>query len=567
MNRPGRTTHRLRIAVAAATLGATLVGGAVAAGSDEGADLSALGGDIRVGPYEEESEPVTGGTITVGLESETNSYAPHLFRGSQAGISVVYALYDPLMVRDGAGEVRPYLAESIEPNEDLTEWTLTLRPDITFHDGTPLDAAALKTIWDDYLAAEGSLWAAFIRREVVSFETVDELTVTYTLTKPDSAWPDRLTGALGWPFSPTAAAEMGEDYGSNPVGTGPFRFVSWQRDGELVVERNPDYWQEGQPYLDGITFRPIPDEETRATSLESGDVDVAQSVRLSGFLARVASISDVVVDIGPNNGGGVVFFNTVRPPFDDVRVRQALTYAVDQQTLIDIVAGDAAIASEPRTQFYWSQDPYFSQAVADAWPSYDPERAQELYDGYVNDPERSDGKAPGEPVSFDYDCTNVPSLIEQATAMQGFWGEIGFEVAVNPLEQSVHITEALTGDFDAKCYRLGTDQDPLVTIEASFGDTTAYLTNYTDFQHDTINAAIDTLRSSEDLATRQTAVEEVGLLLAEELPVFWTGSDIPLFAHTSDVLGIASWVTPDGTLGDGAAPATTFWGQVWKGTD
>lgn len=571
MNRtPHRSARTLRPAalVTALALAASLTGGAAAASSDEpGPDLSALGGDIRVSPYPAEGEPVSGGELVVGLESETNSYAPHLFRGSQAGISVAYAIYDPLMVRDGEGEVQPYLAESIEPNDDLTEWTLTLRSGISFHDGTPLDAEALTTIWNDYLAADGSLWAAFIRREVVGVEAVDDLTVRYTLTKPDAAWPDRLTGALGWPFSPTAAAELGEDFGSNPVGTGPFRFVSWQRDGELVVERNPDYWQDGQPYLDRITFRSIPDEETRATSLESGDIDVAQSVRLSGFLARVASIPDVVVELGPNNGGGVVFFNTVRPPFDDVRIRQALAYAVDQQTLIDIVAGDAAVATEPRTQFYWSEDPYYSEAVAEAWPTYDPERAAELYQQYVDDPERSDGKEPGEPVSFEYDCTNVPSLIEQATALQGFWGEVGFDVTVTPVEQSVHITEALTGDFDAKCYRLGTDQDPLVTIEAAFGDTTAFLTNYTDFQHETIDAAIETLRSTQDLATRQAAVEEVGLLLAEEMPIIWTGSDLPLFARTADVQGIASWTTPDGVLGDGAIPATAFWGQVWREAD
>jgi peptide/nickel transport system substrate-binding protein len=195
------------------------------------------------------------------------------------------------------------------------------------------------------------------------------------------------------------------------VGTGPFQFVSWQRDGDLVVERNPDYWQEDQPYLDRITFRPIPDEATRAASLSSGDVDAVQSARLSGFLSDVAGIPGVEVVLGLGNGGGGVLFNTDEPPLDDLRIRQSLAHAVDQQSLMEVAADDAAELSEPRTQFYPSDSPFYSEAVADAWLGHDPERAQELYDEYVNDPERSDGKPVGEPVALTLDTTNVPSLV------------------------------------------------------------------------------------------------------------------------------------------------------------
>jgi peptide/nickel transport system substrate-binding protein len=530
---------------------------------EAGSAIDALGGDIVIGPQEPDGEPSEGGSIVVGVESETNSYMPAIFQGSQAGINVAYTIYDPLTARNEDGVVAPYLAESVEPNEDFTQWTVTLPEGVTFHDGTALDAEAMKTIFDDFLTAEGTNTAGSLRREVESVEVVDELTFRYNLNQPNSAWPDTLTGVVGWPFSPTAAAEAGDAFGDNPVGTGPFQFVSWQRDGALVVERNPDYWQEGLPYLDEITFRPIPDEETRATSLSSGDVDAVQSVRLSSFLARVAGIPGVRVNMGLGNGGGNVMYNTAAPPVDDVRIRQALAHAVDQQALIEVVAGEAAVATEARTQFYWSQSPFYSEAVADAWPAYDPEQAQELYDDYVNDPNRSDGKAPGEPVSFTYDCTNVPSLIEQATALQGFWEEIGFQVDVRPIEQSAHITEALTGDYQVKCFRAGADADPLTTLENAFGDPTAFITNFTEYTNPTIDEALQTLRESSDPDERAAAVEEVGLLLAEELPLYWTGSDLTFIAHGEEVHGVASWSMPDGTLGDGAAPGITFWSQVW----
>src|SRR5690606_2715541 len=138
-----------------------------------------------------EGEPVTGGSITVGLESETNTYLPSQFQGSQAGYNVAYAVFDPLVTRDAGGEIQPYLAESIEPNDDFTQWTLTLRSGVTFHDGTPLNAEAMKRIFDDYLTADGALTRSALR-DVDRMEIVDDLTVRYVLNQPNAAFPDVL---------------------------------------------------------------------------------------------------------------------------------------------------------------------------------------------------------------------------------------------------------------------------------------------------------------------------------------------------------------------------------------
>jgi peptide/nickel transport system substrate-binding protein len=536
-------------------------GGSSSAGAD-GEAAAALGDNIIDGAQEADGEPVSGGSITVGLESETNSYLPSIWAGSQAGVNVAYAVFDPLVTRNAEGAVEPYLAESLEANDDFTEWTLTLRPDVMFHDGTPLNADALKRMFDDYLTVEGANTRGALR-DVERMDVVEDLTVTYVLSQPNSAFPDILTTPSGWPFSPTAADQLGEAFGDQPVGTGPFRFVSWQRDGAFVVERNPDYWQEGMPYLDEITFRPIPDEETRATSLSSGDVDAAQSVRLTSFLARVRDIPGVEVALGLSNGSGNVTFNTTEPPVDDARVRQALAYAIDQQAVVDVVAGEAAEVTELRSQFFASDSPYYSDAVAEAWPSYAPDQAQELHDEYVNDPNRSDGQPVGSPVSFTYNATNVPSLVEQATVYEGFWAEIGFDVTVDPLEQSVLIQRALTGDYQAMNFRAGTEQDPLIVLETALGDPEVFVTNFANYTNDTVEATLETLRTTDDVEERAAAVEELGLLLAEDMPVYWTGSDLALFAYDDRLTGVAGWVLPGGSLGDGATPAITFWSQVW----
>ena len=562
-NRRARRSVRL---LAVLTAG-TLLSAAAACGGDDGpsggaAGSSDFGDNIVDGPVAADSEPVTGGSITVGLESETNSYLPSIWAGSQAGFNVAYAVFDPLMTRNEDNELEPYLAESFEPNDDFTEWTLTLRPDVLFHDGTPLDAEALKTIFDEYLTVDGANTQGALR-DVEEMAVVDDLTVTYSLSQPNAAFGDILVGPSGWPFSPTAAAELGDAFGDQPVGTGPFEFVSWQRDGAFVVERNDDYWQEGMPYLDQVTFRPIPDEETRATSLSSGDIDAAQSVRLSSFLARVRDLPDVEIALGLSSGGGNVMFNTTAPPTDDVRVRQALAYAIDQQAVVDVVAGDAAEVTELRSSFFATKSPYYSDAVAEAWPSQDLERAQELYDEYVDDPARSDGQAPGSPIAFTYHATNVPSLVEQATAYQGFWQEIGFDVTIEPIEQSVLIQRALTGDYQAMNFRAGSEQDPLTVLEAALGDPEVFITNFTNYTNETVEETLQTLRTTDDVEQRAAAVEKLGLLLAEDLPVYWTGSDLAFFAYDQRVKGVPSWVLPSGSLGDGATPAITFWSQVW----
>jgi peptide/nickel transport system substrate-binding protein len=539
-------------------------------GSDDGGGsggrgeaAAALGDNIVDGPHEAESEPVTGGSITVGLESETNTFLPSEFQGSQAGYNVAYAVFDPLVTRNADGELEPYLAESVESNDDFTRWTVKLRPDVVFHDGTPLNAEALKRNFDDYLTVDGAITQGTLR-DVERMEVVDELTVDYVLSRPNAAFSDVLVLPAGWPFSPTAAERLGDAFGEQPVGTGPYRFVRWQRDDTFVVERNPDYWQDGQPYLDEITFQPIPDEESRAAALESGDVDAAQSVRLSSFLARVVGIPGVEVALGLNNGGGNVVFNVEEPPVDDVRIRQSLAYALDQQALVDVVAGEAAPVTELRSQLYASTSPYHSEAVADAWPGHDPERARELLQEYVDDPERSDGKPPGEPVSFTLDVTNVASLIEQGTAFQGLWEDVGYEVTVEPVEQSAHISQAIAGDFQAKAFRLGLDQDPLGVIQNYLGDPETYLLNFPNYHNDTVEETLETLRTTDDVETRAAAVEELGLRMVEDMPVYWTGSDLTFIAYRDGVEGVASWVTPGGGLGDGANPAITFWGQVWR---
>lgn len=557
--RGGRQRHLLALLLASG-----LVLGACG-GGDGDEPIAAEDPDTTTATSEEateEGEPVAGGSATMAVEAETNSYLPSEFAGTAAGYNVAWSIYDPLMQRNAEGVLEPYLAESLEPNDDLSEWTLTLRPGVMFHDGTALDAAALKDNFDNYLKAETANTVGDLAG--YEMEVVDDLTVKYVLEQPSAALPDILRGPVGWPFSPTAAAAAGDDFGSQPVGTGPFKFVSWQRDSRFVAERNEDYWQEGLPYLDEVVFTPIPDEDSRAAAMAAGDIDATHSVRLSAFLANVRDIPGVEIYLGPGNSGSGAIFNTEAPPLDDARIRRSLSYALDQDALIGVIAGEAADVTEKRTQYYSESSPFYSEEVAEAWPTNDPEEAQRLYDEYVNDPARSDGKPVGSPVAFTYACTAVPSLQEQAQAYQAMWAAIGYEVTLQAVEQSVHIQNGLKGQFMANCWRQGSDIDPYVYLSNAFGDPEVEVSNFTNYRNDTVVEVLETLRTNADVDVRADAIERLGLLLAEDVPNTWTGGNNEFIGAVPELHGIDTWEMPDGGAGSGAANGITMWGHIWR---
>lgn len=534
---------------------------------NEGVMTGSGAGADGVSIYEEafviDEEPQRGGSVIVGVESDTGTYLPSQYAGTQAAMNVVLAVYDPLMVLGADGDYHPYLAESLESNDDFTEWTLVLRPDVVFHDGTPLDADALETIFNEYLTAEGSRALGDLR-DVERMEVVDDLTVRYVMSQGNASMPAVLSGRAGWPFSPTAAERLGEDFGLQPVGTGPFRYREWLRDSAFILDRNDDYWQEGMPYLDRLEVRPIPDEETRVFALRSGDVDAIHSARLSAVLAHAMEVENTTVYLGRSNSASGVIFQTEVPPVDDPRIRRALSYALFQEQLARVVAGDAAELTELRTQYYGRQSPYYSETVSEAWPTDDPEAARELLEEYMADPNRSDGRGVGEPVEIVFNYNAVVSLAQLAQAYAGMWEAVGFEVNLQAMEQAANIQAAIDGDFMASVTRQGGGTDPYIGLRGHLGDPEINPANYMQYRNDRVSEILEELRVSFDIEDRYPLIEELGLIMAEEVPNTWIGSDNEFISATSDLRGLHSWMTPDGVLGSGAFGSSTIWSQVWR---
>ena len=556
--------ERRRSAAAARLIGLLAIGALVLAGcapAEEAAPGAATGEgdadhDSAVG--EPDGEPSVGGAVAVGLEAESAGWAPWEDAFAPPSHLVGRSFYDPLMDRDSDGMPQPYLAESMEPDDDFTAYTLTLREGVEFHDGEPLDADAVVANLERHLEPGAVTSGGMAPVESVSAE--DELTVRIELDQPHVAFSDYLVGQIGYMVSPAAFDSASEQ----PVGTGPFVFESWQRDQELLVSRNEDYWRDGLPYLEEISFRPIPDEDTRLQSLFSGDLQVIQTLR-QGQIAQARERADefnLFEHIGNDAGGAI--YNMQEPPVDDVRVRQAVAHALDQDELIEVLGGTGM--TPPAHGVFNPDSPWYDPEMEDIWPGHDLERAQELIDEYVEDPDRSDGREPGEPVEFTFDIPPDPSLLEIAAAYQAQIGEIGIEMEIRNVDQATHVQEAIgtppdfVGDYQVKAWRIGEESDPdwMVPYYAPGSPS-----NFPNIESDELMGLLLEARQTPELEERRELYHQVNALFAEEVPFTLSGHTASLLGTDPDLYGFDEYELPDGQDGVAHPESVGRWTHVW----
>jgi peptide/nickel transport system substrate-binding protein len=523
------------------------------------------GGIVKSDDSADEGTPVPGGQLAVGVEAETAGWQPCVDSASESGTMVYISVYDQLMVRSEDGSVKPWLAESLTPSEDKLTWTLKLRPNVKFHDGTALDSAALKSNFDANKAPASR--CAGTLAPVASMDVVDPLTVKYTLASPYGPFPELLTGAVGLPFSPANAAAKGKDVSANPVGTGPYIFKSWERDSKLTLEKNPNYWVKGQPYLDTVIVKPIPDEDARLASLSSGEIDAGFTLRQE-YVKAARDKGDAIERheyVGNNSGGSI--FNVKRPPVDDKRVRKAFALAQNQDQLIEVLGGKGI--SPAATQFFSKDSPWYSEKVAKAYPQNKPDEAKKLLDEYKNDPKRSDGKPAGTPVAITFNCPPDPTLIAYAQAVQQMETNVGFQVELKQVEQATHINNAVgkppytTADYMINCWRLGGQADPDAILFNQYGDPENTAANVTNYDNPEVQELLKTARESSDFKTRYDAYEKIGLIFDEDVPHTWTGSTAASVYTKKGVKGIETFTFPDGKTRGKFEQAVFRFAQVW----
>jgi len=510
--------------------------------------------------------PKRGGTLKVGIESEVgNPWVPMDVNCDAACFVRIRTVLEPMFAVASDGSVQPYLAESVTHNADATVWTTKIRPGITFHDGTPLDAEALAENFRRYTksALLGPVLVDVATNPDGTPKVVvkDALTTEITLKRP---WYDFPYYTIGLIASPKWLKETdtNPEAKTRPVGTGPFKFVSWKANDTMVVERNPNYWQkapDGQPfpYLDRIEFKVIADSAQRTNALTTGAVDLIHT-------SNAEQIRDLrsndKVQLVEQTKFGETFFTLLHvgqagSPLQDQRVRCGMAAAIDNQALIDATGGGIlTVANGP---FSPGQQGFLED---NGNKGYDLDRAKQLIGAYTAEK--------GKPKII---YTTVPDVAAQQTAelVQSMWGKAGVDVEVRVLEQAKLITNALLGTQEFQAFGWRQYGGYVVDNQYVWWHKSTALPeglpalNFGRLNDPVINDLLDKNRSEPDAAKREQYAEQINKRFAEQcwmLPSSWV---IWGTAADKSVGGIATSPLPDGgTLADVQGAMWLF--GVWK---
>jgi peptide/nickel transport system substrate-binding protein len=334
-------------------------------------------------------------------------------------------------VASGAMKPEPMLATHWEVANDGLAWTFYLREGVKFHDGTPFNADAVKfsleRISERSVSARGIL-------KIESMEIVNDYTIKITNTEPWPAFPAHLAHGLGYIVSPAAVDQEGAII--EPIGTGPFKFYEHLPEERVVVVRNEDHWR-GLPKPERITFVVIPDHHTRIMALEAGEVDVIQFVP-EEEVARLDAHPEITVLTTPAVRTHFLVFNTETEPFDNILVRQAVDYAIDQGALVEHILDGVGVPARGAISpaIYWSIHDELPE------PMYDPEKARALLAdaGWKDIDGDSVLDKNGEPFSITLLLTGLrPQWPPMAEVVQAQLRAVGIDVKLKVLEWGAYI--------------------------------------------------------------------------------------------------------------------------------
>jgi peptide/nickel transport system substrate-binding protein len=280
-----------------------------------------------------------------GTDAETLD--PHSITSSPNAIHIM-AIYDTLVGYDENLNIVPRLAKAWEVSEDGMTITFHLREGVTFHDGTPFNADAVVFNINRLIDPKTRVPLRTYINFVESARALDEYTVEVKLRYPHGPALARFTAPVNSIVSPAAVEKYGADFGRHPVGTGPFKFVEWVRDDYILLERNEDYWGEG-PYVDELLIRVVPEDGARVLMLEAGEADVIVRVPPPD-VPRLRARDDTYVVTAPSTRVIYVGMNTQHKILKDLRVRQAINYAVNKQAIVEVLLqGYAKVMDSPLT--------------------------------------------------------------------------------------------------------------------------------------------------------------------------------------------------------------------------
>ncbi|WP_017729648.1 glutathione ABC transporter substrate-binding protein [Halalkalibacterium ligniniphilum] len=477
----------------------------------------------------------SGGDLVIATLSEAVSLDPHGSNDTPS-TNIASNIYEQLVWQDENLELQPGLAESWEPIDETT-WEFKLREGIKFHDGTEFNADAVKANIDRILDPEVASPRSFLFNMITEVEVVDPTTVRFHTEYPFAPLPAHLAHNGGGMISPQsieedyAAMEAGEEPGSvissNPVGTGYFKFDEWASGQYVRLVNNPDYW--GEPAkLDSVTFKVVPEDLTRIAELETGDSHISDPLSPSD-VSRVENTEGLYVNHQQSVAVSYIGFNMDKEPFNDVRVRQAISMAIDKDQIIQGTFDGAGIpAIGPIAPNVFGYD----ESVEGL--EYNVERAKELLaeagypDGFSTTISTNDNR----------------ERIDAATNVQAQLAEIGIDAEVEVVEWGAYLEQTASGN--SEMFVLGWTT---VTGDADYGlyplfhsDNVGEPGNRTFLRDEELDALLLEARQTTDEAERLALYKEAQEKLVELAPMLFIHHQEFLLGVREEVKGL--WQHP-----------------------
>ena len=445
--------------------------------------------------------------LRAGLDVDAGTMDPRLARDTSAA-RMQELLYSGLVRLDANLVPQPDLALSWEFTSP-TNLVFQLREGVTFHDGSPFTAEDVAYTFTTLVEPDFGAPRRSLYTPIASVEVHGAHTVEFVLSQPYAP----ILQYLDMGIVPAALAEAaGAEFGNNPVGTGPFRLTSWDRGDRIRVAAFDDY-HFGRPEIDEIVISVIPDNNVRLIALESGDLHFIHSPVPPQDLARLENDPRLVVERTTALGYTYLNLNMRNPALQDVRVRKALSYLTDRETISEVIFEGM---DTPGESFLLPGTFYYTDDVVTY--DYDPERADELLSeaGWVDTTGDGVRDRNGERLSFELTTNVDPNRQQILEFLQGEWAQAGIDVSVRVYEWPSFIGDVIAGQHDVALigWLLLTDPDRATYLQ--------FLTdggsNYGAYSNETVDELLERGRAETDPNVRAEIYAEVARIVTDEAP-------------------------------------------------
>ena len=449
--------------------------------------------------------------IVVAVDADVDTLHPTDF-STTVELGVLNQIYDTLLYYspDGTKDPEPRIAESYEVSDDGLDYTFHLRDDVTFHDGTPVTADDVVFSIELYKASEyqGSQISM-----LSSVEATDEHTVVCHLDAPYSPF---LQGICSPMIASKAYYESSEDdFVNNPIGTGPYKFVSRAKGSNIKLEANEDYYR-GAPEIREVTFEVIPDSSTKAIALQTGEVNFAEID--SATKPQLEANPAITIAEVPTSAFSYIAMNTEKEPFNDVKVRQAINYAIDRDNLVAVCYdGEAEVNSNicAKERFGYSDDQFQY--------TYDPEKAKELLaEAGIETP---------------YDLGEIlvaEKYSNLATVIQNDLKAVGLDVTISVKEFNSYISDLQNGSYGITALNMTLEGDTQ-TLEMTFTSDYIGIANNARYSDEEMDKLFEQARTETDNDKRAEIFNEIFTKAQDEAIYAVMCNPMTLYAYNSDL--------------------------------